>query len=103
MACFNLQVPYGQICIFNKSIEHPFNDWTEKHVSQGFAWSQGSVSFAILVESGVHMIEVEVESSVPLPVGLYILRCEFLGAQVRDVEYVRLVFFSADAPHFSVV
>jgi hypothetical protein len=38
-------VSYNQICIFDAMLDEPFNDWTYEHVSQGFAWRPGSVSF----------------------------------------------------------
>lgn len=37
---------YAQLCVFNPSLEAPYNDWAEAHVAQGFSWRPGSVSFA---------------------------------------------------------
>lgn len=39
-------VSYAQLCVFDPSLEAPYNDWTEAHVAQGFSWRPGSVSFA---------------------------------------------------------
>ena len=55
---FRLYVSYSQLAIFASSLEKPFNDWTERHLAQGFAWRPGSVSFRTLVESGAHSIDV---------------------------------------------
>lgn len=49
---------YGQLSIFASSLQQPFNDWTERHVAQGFAWRPGSVSFRSMVESGQHSVEI---------------------------------------------
>ena len=55
-----LDVLYGQLAVFSSDLTHPYNDWTEKHVAQGFAWRPGSVSFRTLVESGTHSVEVDI-------------------------------------------
>jgi hypothetical protein len=56
----DLEVSYGQLGVFASSLEQPFNDWTDRHVSQGFAWRPGSVSFRSIVEAGRHSIEIDV-------------------------------------------
>jgi hypothetical protein len=38
-------VSCNQICVFDSTLDEPFNDWTDDHVHQGFAWRPGSVSF----------------------------------------------------------
>ena len=43
-----LDVEYRQIAVFTAKLAKPFNDWTEEHVRQGFAWRSGSVSFQTL-------------------------------------------------------
>ena len=40
-----LDVSYGQVGVFWAILAKPFNDWSEAHVRQGFAWRPGSVSF----------------------------------------------------------
>jgi len=55
-----VDVSYGQLAVFSRALDHPFNDWTDKHLAQGFAWRPGSVSFRTLVEAGPHSIEVTV-------------------------------------------
>jgi len=54
-------VSYSQLAVFDHSLERPFNDWTERHVAQGFAWRPGSVSFATLEEGGDHLVAVSLE------------------------------------------
>lgn len=53
-----LEVAFGQLIVFDGELEEPFNDWTDQHVSQGFAWRPGSVSFRTLVEAGLHRVDV---------------------------------------------
>jgi hypothetical protein len=55
----DIEVTYGQLAVFASALKQPFNDWTERHVSQGFAWRPGSVSFRSILEAGRHSIEVE--------------------------------------------
>lgn len=59
-----LEVSYGQLAVFASSLQQPFNDWTDQHVSQGFAWRPGSVSFRSMVEAGQHSIEIDVANHV---------------------------------------
>lgn len=58
------EVSYGQLAVFASSLQQPFNDWTDQHVSQGFAWRPGSVSFRSMVEAGRHMVEIDVTDHV---------------------------------------
>ena len=53
-----VEVSFSQLSIFWQGLEHPFNDWTDKHVLQGFAWRPGSVSFRTLVETGLHSVKI---------------------------------------------
>jgi hypothetical protein len=59
-----VELCHGQLAVFAGLLEKPFNDWTTKHVAQGFAWRPDSVSFRSLVESGRHSVEVRLESEV---------------------------------------
>lgn len=56
----DLSISYGQLAVFASSLKQPFNDWADRHVSQGFAWRPGSVSFRTLEETGPHVVEIEV-------------------------------------------
>lgn len=49
---FELFYTYSQIAVFRPSLNNPFNDWTTRHVAQGFSWREGSVSFSTLDEAG---------------------------------------------------
>jgi len=55
---FSLEVSFGQIAVFGSKMDRPFNDWTQRHVAQGFAWRPGSVSFRSLLEAGTHSVEM---------------------------------------------
>lgn len=59
-----LDVSHSQLAVFASSLQYPFNDWTDKHVAQGFAWRPGSVSFLTLVESGRHSIELKISEHI---------------------------------------
>ncbi|MHA6833683.1 competence protein ComJ [Ralstonia pseudosolanacearum] len=54
------EVAYSQLAVFASALPHPFNDWTDRHVSQGFAWRLGSVSFRSMVEASRHSVEINV-------------------------------------------
>lgn len=58
MSRFTLEISYSQLAVFNSRLSHPFNDWTEAHVAQGFTWRPGSVSFGTLSDGGTIAIEV---------------------------------------------
>jgi len=60
----DLEVSYGQLAVFASSLKQPFNDWTDQHVLQGFAWRPGSVSFRSMVVAGRHSIEIDVADHV---------------------------------------
>jgi hypothetical protein len=54
----SLDVSYGQVAVFQSALQQPFNDWTNTHVAQGFAWRKGSVSFATLENAGPMEVKV---------------------------------------------
>ncbi|WP_445371966.1 competence protein ComJ [Methylomonas sp. HW2-6] len=56
---------YAQVCIFSSLLDQPFNDWSERNVSQGFSWRPGSSSFRTLVEDGDHQINVFIDEPIP--------------------------------------
>jgi hypothetical protein len=60
----SVEVSYGQLAVFASSLKQPFNDWTDRHVAQGFAWRPGSVSFRSMVEAGQHSVEIDVANQV---------------------------------------
>ena len=67
VTALTVDVSYGQLAVFLSALQNPFNDWTQKHVDQGFVWRQGSVSFRTLIESGLHDVEVVLtEQSIPV-------------------------------------
>lgn len=61
MHAFKLQVSYAQIAVFDDQVREPFNDWTDRHVAQGFSWRRGSVSFKTLIDSGNAAVEWSIE------------------------------------------
>jgi Competence protein J (ComJ) len=56
----NFWLSYSQLAVFLSSLEQPFNDWSDSHAKQGFAWRPGSVSFRSLVDCGQHSVEIRV-------------------------------------------
>lgn len=54
-------VSYSQIAVFDHSLENPFNQWTDKHVAQGFSWRPGSAAFRTIAEGGRHLVTVTVD------------------------------------------
>lgn len=67
MARFDLKIylTHSQVCIFLSSLAQPFNDWSDRSFSQGFAWREGSVSFRTLLEDGDHQINLFINEPVP--------------------------------------
>lgn len=63
MRNFRLQISYSTLAVFDAALDQPFNNWSERHTSQGFSWRQRSVSFRMLKESGVAQVEVEIVDS----------------------------------------
>jgi hypothetical protein len=55
-------VSYSQLVVFDCSVDHPFNDWSEKHVAQGFSWRPRSLAFRTLYEAGEHVLMVRLEA-----------------------------------------
>src|ERR1041384_2036552 len=66
MINFSLYISNSQLCIFDSSVQTPFNDWTEEHVKQGFSWRPGAVSFGTLEESGPIEVTVEIKEQINL-------------------------------------
>lgn len=66
MSQITLQIylSYAQLCLFTSSLSQPFNDWRDRHFSQGFSWRPGSVSFRALVEDGDHKINLYINEPV---------------------------------------
>lgn len=54
------EVSYSQLAVFASVLLQPFNDWTDQHVAQGFAWRPGSVSFRTMAEASSHLVDIEV-------------------------------------------
>jgi Competence protein J (ComJ) len=58
MAHFIIDVSYNQVSVFDANLDDPFNDWSDEHVAQGFAWRPGSVSFGTLENAGTLAADV---------------------------------------------
>lgn len=57
-----ISVSYSQLTIFDRSLDRPFNGWTDKHVAQGFSWRPGSVAFRTIEDSGLHLLTILLEA-----------------------------------------
>ncbi|MBL8171499.1 MAG: hypothetical protein JNJ50_25280 [Acidobacteria bacterium] len=66
MANLTINISYSQICVFDSSLQNPFNDWTDDHVSQGFSWRYNAVSFRTLEEFGIAEVEVVIKSHIDI-------------------------------------
>jgi len=58
---FPILVSYSQVTVFDHSLDRPFNQWTDKHVAQGFSWRPGSAAFRTIAEGGRHLVTVVVD------------------------------------------
>lgn len=67
MANLVLQIylSYSQICIFLSSLSQPFNNWSDRNVTQGFSWRDGSASFRALTDEGEHKINLFINEPIP--------------------------------------
>src|ERR1700736_970071 len=66
MPSFILNISHSQICVFDSSLQEPFNNWSKRQVSQGFAWRPGSVSFGTLEEAGPALVNVQIRQQIRL-------------------------------------
>lgn len=89
---FVLEISYGQIALFDPRLPRPFNDWTDAHVRQGFAWRKGSVSFATLEPSGPIEVTVggPVRPSAELAAPERVIRVPFTAARHGELELATL-------------
>jgi hypothetical protein len=53
-----LSISYSQLGVFDARLKRPFNDWTARHVRQGFAWRKRSVSFRTLHSGGLTVLSI---------------------------------------------
>jgi len=53
-----IDVSFSQLCVFSGGLKQPFNEWSERAFSQGFACRSGSASFRTLKQEGEHKISV---------------------------------------------
>jgi hypothetical protein len=58
---FSILVSYSQVTVFDHALDRPFNQWTDKHVAQGFSWRPGSAAFRTIAEGGRHLVTVAVD------------------------------------------
>ncbi|KAA0945251.1 MULTISPECIES: competence protein ComJ [unclassified Pseudomonas] len=76
-------VSYSQICVFLSSLDHPYNDWSDRSYSQGFAWRVGSASFKTLVDEGDHKINLFINEEKP-PLSAGVVRAFRVPFTVKD-------------------
>lgn len=60
---FPIMVSYSQVAVFDHSLKRPFNEWTDRHIAQGFSWRPGSVAFRTIKEAGQHLVTVKVDAN----------------------------------------
>lgn len=94
-----VNVSFSQLAVFHSALQQPFNDWTEKHVAQGFAWRPGSVSFRTLVEAGPHSVEIDVAQDVGA-LSLGVVRAIEVPFEVPVDGAIEIGSISASVPLF---
>jgi hypothetical protein len=127
LATFHSYVRFGQVIVADAAMENPYNDWTPRHIAQGFSWRPGSVAFRMLYDAPRIDIEVRLSSSVQVdaaserailvpfvvsatsgveidreylvhvPAGPYGLLCE-VGERRREHLWCRLTFSTGASP-----
>ena len=80
-----LDVSYGQVSVFWAILANPFNDWSEAHVRQGFAWRPGSVSFKTL-DDGPMDVSVTIGASAVSADASRVIRVPFTIEKPGDLE-----------------
>lgn len=94
---FKLDVSYSQIAVFVSTLQQPFNDWTDRHLAQGFSWRPGSVSFQTLAEFGVHIVEIFVTQHMS-PVDVDVIRAIDVPFEVPDIGEIEVASISDAVP-----
>jgi hypothetical protein len=99
----SLFVSYAQIAVFQASLPNPFNDWTDAHVNQGFAWRQGSMSFRTKADDGPHEVVIACKLYADAPVeGLRVIEVPFIVAESDPVVIASIGDeFAVDIPEGS--
>lgn len=64
LADFPLTIDYSQVLVFTASHPRPGLLWTDQHVAQGFAWSEGLVSFGVPDHDGECRLQLEVADAI---------------------------------------
>ncbi|PYF07470.1 competence protein J (ComJ) [Rhodobacter viridis] len=73
-----MTVDYTQILVYGISHPSPSLLWTDEHVAQGFAWSEGLVSFGVPDHDGQCRLQVvEEDSPGPDPAALWAVQVPF--------------------------
>lgn len=94
----HLSVAYGQILVFDRALEQPFNDWTKAHCEQGFSWRPGSVSFATLDEGSRYLVEIVVSEAAEIsPEAVRVIQTPFEVSESGSIEIASIwdsVFFA---------
>lgn len=65
MATFQFEISYAQLAVFQGGLGTPYNDWSDRHVLQGFAWRSESVSFRTLGDGELDVSVVASKTHVP--------------------------------------
>jgi hypothetical protein len=89
-----LEVSYSQVAVFWSSLQQPFNDWTDRHVAQGFAWRPGCASFRTLVEAGTCEVTIEMTDHAD-PIGSDVVRAIEVPFEVPPNGAVEIASISA--------
>ena len=56
---FDFSITYHQLVVYDEgTVAVPKNDWTERHIEQGFSWRPGCVTFETLEDLGALRVEV---------------------------------------------
>ena len=95
---FDLDVSYSQVTVFHAGLDEPFNDWTDDHVNQGFAWRRESVSFKTLIEAGQHRVELVISDEFQ-PVGSGVVRAILVPFTVPKKARIEIASISDGTEH----
>lgn len=78
LADFPVVIDYTQVTVYDESRESSGLLWTDDHVAQGFAWSEGLVGFGLPDHDGESRLVVELAPApVPGPEALWAVRVPY--------------------------
>lgn len=72
-----VHITYGQILVHREGHPAPNRLWSDDHVAQGFAWTEGAVSFGVPDHDGCCRLRVSMGGGPPVEAALWAVQIPF--------------------------